>query len=307
MTTQQAVPARRPGKLKIWMQAVRIFSFTASVIPIAAGGALALVDDAFDPLLFLVMLVAGVATHAGCNMANDYYDHKKGVDTQESIGPSRVIQQELLTPEQVKRGMIVAFAIATLLGLFVVASAGWPILVVALLSLGAAFFYTAGPKPLGYIALGEVTVYLFMGLAMVMGAYYVLAERVTWPSFFVGSAIGLMAAAVLHANNIRDIALDRRAGKATLATIFGRSFANREYLLLLIAVYLCIVVLVAYDLDFWPTLIVFATVPVAVRLVKLSYSDADGPALNPLLRKSAGLHLRFGTLLVVGLLLSALG
>ena len=306
MTTKQAIPAPRPSKLKIWMQAVRIFSFTTSVIPIAAGGALAVIDDAFDPLLFLVMLVAGVATHAGCNMANDYYDHKKGVDTQESIGPSRVIQQGLLTPEQVKRGMITAFVIATVLGLIVVASSGWPILLVALLSLGAAYFYTAGPKPLGYIALGEVTVFLFMGLAMVMGSYYVLADQVTWPSFFVGSAIGLMVAAVLHANNIRDIALDRRAGKATLATIFGRSFANREYLLLLIGMYLFIIVLVAYDRVFWPTLIVFATAPVAVRLVKLCFSEVEGQALNPLLRKSAGLHLRFGTLLVVGLLLSAM-
>src|SRR6478609_3860421 len=306
MSAPQALPTPRPSRLKIWMQAVRIFSVTASVIPIAAGAALALVDDFFDPLLFPVMLLAGIATHAGCNMANDYYDHKKGVDTPESIGPSRVIQQGLLSPSEVKRGMIVAFTIATLLGLIVVIAAGWPIFVVAILSLAAAYFYTAGPKPLGYVALGEVTVYLFMGLAMVMGAYYVLADQVTWPSFFVGSAIGLMAAAVLHANNIRDIALDRRAGKATLATIFGRTIANREYLLLLVAVYLCIVVLVAYDLTFWPTLIVFATVPVAIRLVKLSYSKAEGPALNPLLRQTAGLHLRFGSLVVIGLLLSAL-
>jgi 1,4-dihydroxy-2-naphthoate octaprenyltransferase len=306
MSAPQVIPAPRPSRLKIWMQAVRIFSFTASVIPISAGAALALVDDSFDLLLFVVMLLAGIATHAGCNMANDYYDHKKGVDTPESIGPSRVIQQGLLSPAEVKRGMIVAFAIATLLGLIVVVSAGWPILVVALLSLAAAYFYTAGPKPLGYVALGEVTVYLFMGLAMVMGSYYVLADQVTWPSFLVGSAIGLMAAAILHANNIRDIALDRRAGKATLATIFGRTIANWEYLILVVSVYLCIVGLVALDLIYWPTLIVFATVPVAVRLVRLSFSKAEGSELNPLLRRSAGLHLRFGALLVVGLVLSAL-
>src|SRR3954471_14877598 len=170
MSAPHAIPTPRPSRLKIWMQAVRIFSFTASVIPIAAGAALALVDESFDLLLLLVMLLAGIATHAGCNMANDYYDHKKGVDTPESIGPSRVIQQGLLSPAEVKRGMIIAFTIATLLGLIVVIAAGWPIFVVAILSLAAAFFYTAGPKPLGYIALGEVTVYLFMGLVMVMGS-----------------------------------------------------------------------------------------------------------------------------------------
>ncbi len=105
--------AARPSQLKIWLQAVRVFSFTASIIPILAGSALALVDRGFSWWLFLVMLAASVACHAGANLANDYFDHTKGIDTNESLGPSKVIQTGLLTPAQVKRGMGVAFALAT--------------------------------------------------------------------------------------------------------------------------------------------------------------------------------------------------
>jgi 1,4-dihydroxy-2-naphthoate octaprenyltransferase len=207
------LPMNQPSRLKIWIQAMRFFSFTASIVPIAIGCALAIVDGEFSFWLALVMLLAGCATHAGCNLANDYFDHVKGVDNAASVGPSRVIQQRLLEPYEVRRGMIVAFAIATVLGLIVVIESGWPILIVALFSLAAAILYTGGPKPLGYMALGEVTVFVFMGLVMVMGAYYVLVDEINWRSFLVAAPIGFLSAAILHANDIRDIEPDQSAGK----------------------------------------------------------------------------------------------
>jgi 1,4-dihydroxy-2-naphthoate polyprenyltransferase len=219
-------PRATPSRWRIWLQAVRYFSFTASAIPILIGSSLALVDREFDALLFLVMLAASIACHAGANLANDYFDHVKGIDTPESLGPSKVIQQSLLTPAEVRRGMIVAFAIATVLGLVIVAQTGWQILALALASLGAAYFYTGGPKPLGYIALGEITVLVFMGPVMIGGAYYVLAERLTWEVILASLPIGSLVAAILHANNVRDVDLDRRAGKVTLATLLVRRGAN---------------------------------------------------------------------------------
>lgn len=299
------LPMNPPSRLKIWIQAMRFFSFTASVVPIAIGCALAIVDGEFSFWLAAVMLLAGCATHAGCNLANDYFDHVKGVDNVASIGPSRVIQQRLLEPHEVRRGMIVAFAIATVLGLIVVIASGWPILVVAALSLAAAVLYTGGPKPLGYMALGEVTVFIFMGLVMVMGAYYVLVGEVTWTSFLVAAPIGFLSAAILHANDIRDIEPDRAAGKTTLAILLGRTGANIEYLLLVVAAYVTVPVLLVVDIDLWPVAIVGASIPIAWRLVRFAFSDAEGRALNPLLRKTAGLHLRFGALMLVGLLISA--
>jgi 1,4-dihydroxy-2-naphthoate polyprenyltransferase len=163
------LPAR-PSTRRIWFRAVRFSSFTASAIPILIGAGLALVDRTFDALLFVLVLAASIACHAGANLANDYFDHVKGIDTPESLGPSRVIQRELLTPRQVRRGMFVAFGIATALGLAIVAQTGWEVLALALASLGAAYFYTGGPKPLGYLALGEATVLALMGPVMVGGA-----------------------------------------------------------------------------------------------------------------------------------------
>jgi 1,4-dihydroxy-2-naphthoate octaprenyltransferase len=298
-------PRTTPSRWRIWLQAIRYFSFTASAIPILVGSALALVDRAFDPALFVVMLLASIACHAGANLANDYFDHVKGIDTPESLGPSKVIQQSLLTPAEVRRGMIVAFAIATILGLVIVALTGWPILALALASLGAAYFYTGGPKPLGYIALGEITVLIFMGPVMIGGAYYVMAGDVTWTAIVASIPVGCLVAAILHANNIRDIELDRRAGKVTLATLFGRSWSNVEYLGLVGGAYLATAIWIALRPAFWPLALVLLTAPTAAGLIRLVFSAAEGRALNVALRKTAGLHLRFGALMTIGLVIRA--
>jgi 1,4-dihydroxy-2-naphthoate octaprenyltransferase len=306
LITSVTPPAIRPTRWRIWFQAVRFFSFTASTIPIAVGSALALYDHTFDWFLFLLMLVASIACHAGANLANDYYDHIKGIDTAESLGPSKVIQQGLLTPAEVKRGMFIAFAIATVLGLIIVAASSWVILLVALASLGAAYFYTGGPKPLGYFALGELTVFIFMGPVMICGAYFVMADTVTLQSVLVSIPIGLLVAVILHANNIRDIPLDRAAGKVTLATLLGRRSANIEYLVLVIGAYVMTLVLVATELGLWPVLLVAVTLPAALRLCRLCLTAVDVRELNKLLRQTAGLHLRFGTAMTAGLVLSSI-
>jgi 1,4-dihydroxy-2-naphthoate octaprenyltransferase len=304
--TSPATRRARPARWRIWFQAVRFFSFTASAIPILIGSMLALFDRTFDLFLFLVMLAASVACHAGANLANDYFDHIYGIDTDESLGPSKVIQQGLLSPAEVRRGMIVAFAIATALGLIVVAAAGWPILALALVSLAAAYFYTGGPKPLAYVALGELTVFIFMGPVMIGGAYYVMADRLTLGAILASLPVGCLVALILHANNIRDIDLDRRAGKVTLATLLGRRTANVEYVALVAIAYLTTLALIAWEPRLWPVLLVAATLPTATRLVRTVLIAATPGDLNWLLRKTAGLHLRFGSLLALGLLAAAI-
>lgn len=306
MSSTFASTTTTPSRFRIWIQAIRYFSFTASITPIAAGSALALYDHTFDWLLLVLMLLASVACHAGANLANDYYDHIKGIDTAESLGPSKVIQQGLLTPAEVKRGMIVAFAIATAFGLIIVAASSWVILVLALASLAVAVLYTGGPKPLGYVALGELTVFLFMGPVMVGGAYAVMANRLTLQAVLVAIPIGLLVAVILHANNIRDIPLDRAAGKVTLATRFGRRAANDEYVALVAGAYLTTLVLIATDLGLWPVLLTGITVPVAVELCRVVFTATDVRELNLLLRKTAGLHFRFGACMTVGLVLSSI-
>ncbi len=294
-----------PGSQGAWLRAIRYHSFTASVIPILVGSSLALIDDAFSLPLVIAMVIASVACHAGANMANDYFDYRKGVDNERNLGPHKVIQLGLLTPDQVRNGMIAAFALATSIGVYIVFATDWRVFVLALASLGAAFFYTAGSKALGYVALGEVTVFLFMGPAMVCGAYYVLTDTVTWATVLSSIPIGALSAATLHANNIRDIEHDRAAGKKTLATLLGREHSSTEYLVWVAASYLAVALTFAVEPPLWPIALVAATIPNAVRLARLAYSAPDAASLNRLLRKTAGLHLQFGSLMIAGLLVGA--
>jgi 1,4-dihydroxy-2-naphthoate octaprenyltransferase len=285
-----------PGSSGAWLRAIRYHSFTASIIPILVGSALALVDGDVSWPLVIAMLVASVACHAGANLANDYFDHRKGVDNERNLGPHKVIQLGLLAPDQVRNGMIAAFALATLVGVYVVLATDWRVFILSLVSLGAAFFYTAGSKALGYVALGEVTVFLFMGPAMVCGAYYVLTESIP---------VGALSAATLHANNIRDIEHDRAAGKRTLAIILGRERSSTEYLLWISASFLAIVLTIVIEPSLWPVALVAIALHNAMRLVRLAYSAPDAASLNRLLRKTAGLHLQFGSLMTAGMLVRA--
>ncbi len=158
------------------MRAVRIFSFTASITPVLIGSAFALTDREFSPLLFPLILAACVLCHAGCNLANDYFDYQKGIDDTTTVGRGGVIQDGWLTADQVRNGMIFAFGIATAIGLLILALSTWWLLLLTIPSLLAAILYTGGSKPLGYMALGELTVWVFMGMGIICG-------RITpWPS-----------------------------------------------------------------------------------------------------------------------------
>lgn len=298
--TAPTLPA--PGSLGAWLRAVRYHSFTASIIPILTGSALALIDGHLFWTLVIAMLAAAVICHAGANMANDYFDDKKGVDNEHNLGPHKVIQLGLLTANQIRNGMIVAFALATLIGVYIVLETDWKVFLLAAASLGAAIFYTAGSKALGYVALGELTVFFFMGPAMVCGAYYVLTGSISWSSLLLSIPIGALSAATLHANNVRDIEHDRAAGKTTLANILGRERSATEYLAWVSASYLSVILTLLVDRSLWPVLLVVITIPNAIRLVELARTGMDAATLNRLLRKTAGLHLQFGGLLIAGLL-----
>jgi len=294
-----ALPA--PGSLGAWLRAIRYHSFTASIIPVLVGSILALLAGEISWPLVLAMLIAAVAVHAGANMANDFFDDRKGVDNEQTLGPHKVIQLGLLTPTQVRNGMVAAFALATLLGVYIVLVTDWRLFVLAVVSLGAAFFYTAGSKALGYIALGEITVFIFMGPAIVCGAFYALTGSVSLVSFLLSIPIGALSAATLHANNMRDIEHDRAAGKTTLATLLGRQRSATEYTFWIVASYLATLVTVAIESAYWPVLLVVFSIPTALGMVELARTGSDTPSLNRLLRKTAGLHLRFGSLLIAGL------
>src|SRR5215470_6381553 len=212
----------RPGPLAIWIQAIRAPSLSAAAIPVLLGAAIAARDGFFAPGRLLLALIGAMAIQAGTNLINDYYDYRSGADSSESLGPSMVIQRGLLSADQVWRGGIAAFAIGAAIGLLLVYLCGWPILAIGIPSIAAGYFYTASPVSLAYVALGELTVFIFMGPAIVLGAYFVMALHFSASALWASIPLGFLVAGILHANNIRDIESDTRHGKRTLATMLGR-------------------------------------------------------------------------------------
>lgn len=285
--------------MRTWIGALRPVSFTASVIPVLVGTAIAAQDE-FHTALFVLALIGSVAIHAGTNLVNDYFDHVKGTDNAESLGQSGVIQRGLLSPRSVLTGGIVAFAVGAVVGLLITALTGWPVLALGVASVLAGYFYTASPFSLAYRGLGEVVVFVFMGPVIVMGAYYVQVEAFAWEAFIASVPIGLLVAAILHANNVRDIENDRRNNKWTLAALAGRPLADYEFIVLTIGAYVAVVAMIAAGVAPWPVLITLVTLPIAVRLVRFEMTQTSWRALNGVLAQTAGLHMLFGVLLALG-------
>jgi 1,4-dihydroxy-2-naphthoate octaprenyltransferase len=290
--------------LRTWFMALRPFSFTASVIPVLVGTAVA-ADDEFHPGLFLLALFGSVAIHAGTNLVNDYFDHIKGTDSAQSFGPSGVIQRGRLTPRAVLTGGIACFAAGGAAGLVIAAFTGWPVIALGVASVLAGYFYTASPFSLAYRGLGEAVVFVFMGPVIVVGAYYVQTERFDWTPFVASLPVGLLVAAILHANNVRDIENDRRHGKWTLAALAGRPLADYEFFALTLGGYGVVGVMAATGAAPWPVLVTLLTLPAAVRLARTLWHETSVRGLNAVLARTAGLHMMFGALLAGGFAIAA--
>jgi 1,4-dihydroxy-2-naphthoate octaprenyltransferase len=294
-----------PEPVHNWFMATRPFSFTASVIPVLIGTLLAVREGEFSFALLLLVVSASVIVHAGSNLVNDYYDYVNGADKPAALGRGGYIQRGIIPARAILIFGLVLFVVATGIGLLIVYLVGWPVLLFALPSLAAAYFYTGGPKPLGYVALGEATVFLFMGPVIVVGAYYVQTGAVSWAALLISLPVGLLVTAILQANNIRDIADDTEAGKRTLATYIGRRWANREYIALLFGAYAAVLLIAAGGAVPAGILIVFLTLPRAIELARIVMQRDEARALNAALRQTAGLHLQFGLLISAVLLVSA--
>lgn len=302
-TTGVRVPVPEP--IYNWYMATRPFSFTASTIPVLIGTFLAAYEGEFRPVLFILVIVASVLVHAGSNLVNDYYDFVKGADAPHHLGRGGMIQRGLISPKAILVFGLVLFGLATSIGLIIVAMVGWPVLLFALPSLAAAYLYTGGPKPLAYVALGEITVFIFMGPMIVVGSYYVQTQSLSWTAFLISVPIGLLVTAILQANNIRDISDDAKAGKRTLATYIGRKWASREYVILLFGAYATLGMIALFGLAPVGIVIVFLTLPRAIELARIVSRRAETRTLNAVLRRTAGLHLQFGLLVSAALLASA--
>lgn len=291
-----------PSRVHIWIEATRPYSFTASVTPVLIGSVLGAIDGPFSWGLFFLALLGSLFIQIGTNLINDYYDHLSGVDTLETMSGSQVIQRHLLTAEEVYWGGIAAFSIGSVLGLILVALCGWPVLALGIASVLAGYFYTANPVSLAYIALGEITVFIFMGTVIVMGAYYVQREMFALTPLLISLPVGCLVAAILHINNIRDLESDQARGKNTLATALGRQTANWEMAGLVYGAFVITALLVLLGYAPWPVLLTFATLRHALPAVHTAFTTEQISALNVAVLHTAKLHLEYGVLLIAGLL-----
>lgn len=290
-----------PGTIRSWAMAIRPPTLTAAVAPIAVGSGLAVADDVFVWGPALAALGGALAIQVGANLANDISDFRRGADTEQRIGPTRVTQTGLLSERGVVRGMWTAFALATLAGLYLTAVAGWPVVAVGVFSILAALIYTGGPWPVGYHGLGEVFTFVFFGVVAVVGTYFVQAEELTGPAFAIAVPVGLTVSAILAVNNVRDIETDRVADKRTLAVLLGRRGGRALFLVLLGGAYVWTVGLALSDAASAWALLPLLTLPLAVGPTLTVLRSVDGPSLNAALRATARLHLAFGLLLALGL------
>lgn len=301
----QASSAPKKSPAEIWWLAIRPRTLPAAAAPVIVGSALAFKDGVFQPFPALAALLGALLLQIGANLANDVFDFRKGADTAERLGPPRVTQMGLLTPKQVFIGMGVTFALAALIGLYLVFIGGWIILAIGVLSILCAIAYTGGPFPLGYNGLGEIFVLLFFGLAAVCGTYFVQAGTVTPLVWFSAIPIGVLAMAILVVNNLRDIDTDRVAGKKTLAVRFGANAAKIEYSLFVAIAYLMPIVLAVIDLDALWTIAVWLSIPLAIPLFRIVRSE-KGRALNAALAGTARLEIVYAILFALGLIVSRL-
>jgi len=297
-------PAMPRGKTSIWLQAARPFSFTASMTPVFIGAGLALHHD--GPVrweLFPLVIVCSLLYHAATNMVSDYYDFKKGVDRPDTFGSSRTLVDGLLEPRQVLVAGLVLFGIGSALGLIFVAIRGLPILVIGMVGFVGGYSYCGLPIGYKYIALGDLLVFVLMGVLMVIGSFLVLTGTYAHSVLIASIPISCLVAAILHANNTRDIAHDVAAGIKTTASVLGHKLARWEYVALVAGAYVSVAAMVAARVVTpWVALVVLSLPPAIGNVRAIMRSRPDEPdAIAMMDVRTAQHHLLFGLLFTVGL------
>jgi 1,4-dihydroxy-2-naphthoate octaprenyltransferase len=283
-----------------WWLAIRPATLTASAAPVLVGTGAAWADGKFALGPALAALVGAALLQVGANFANDVFDFERGADNADRLGPQRATQQGWISAAQMKRAMWLAFAGATAVGLYLTWVAGWPVLALGLLSIAAAYLYTGGPKPYGYLGLGDLAVFVFFGFGAVAGTYYVQALSVSTLALVASIPIGALATAILVVNNLRDIETDARAGKNTLAVRLGDGPTRGYYLLLLAVAYLVPVLLWWRGYAGLWALLPWLSLPLALQLARRMRHER-GLALNGCLVRTAHLEVVFGLLFALGL------
>lgn len=293
---------------QVWLLAARPFSLTAAFIPVTLGTVLAWLEGHFNLTLYLLAVTVGILLQVGTNMVNTYYDYLNGVDTVASSGQSNpILVLGWLRPPQLLKGGYLAFALASLIGFYIVVLRGWPLLVLGLIGVLGGYGYTARPLAYKYQGLGVPLVFFLMGPLMVLGGYVVQTGSWQWLPVLTSLPVGFLVAGILHGNDLRDLETDRSAAIKTWSHILGNK-AELFYYFLLLGAYLSLILLIAGRVLPWPALLPLLLIPQGIKLVRRVRVGLRGDMalLAPVEPLTANLHLKYGMLFIVGLLLAGL-
>ena len=290
-------------KIYHWWQACRPKTLIVSIAPVALGVCLATHDGYFNLKVAITTLFSAIFIQIGTNLVNDLYDYLKGADTNERLGPKRILQSNLLSIEAVKTGIYLVFLIALILGSYLVYVGGYPILIIGSFALISSFCYTAGPLPLAYIGLGDIFVFIFFGIIAVPGTYYLQGgELWNLSSLMIGIPIGFLGVSILMVNNIRDVSLDEKVGKKTIVVRFGLVVSKVIFSLMLVLPFIAIFILFLFWDYHFPFALLLFLIPFAVKLmVDITYKH--GSELNQVLINTINFLRMFSLILMIGLLL----
>lgn len=287
--------------MRAWILAARPRTLPAAAVPVLVGTAVAArLGAPIRPLVFLATLGAALLIQIATNFANDYSDFLRGADHEGRLGPLRVTQSGLLSQRAIRRGIIVAFGLALLLGLYLARVGGWPIVVIGLLSIACGLAYTGGPWPFGYHGLGDLFVFVFFGLVAVAGTCYLHTGEWNPLAFAASVPVGLLTTNILVVNNLRDMPTDRAAGKHTLAVRIGERATRWQYAAFIVLAYAIPTALVLRDPRALWLLLPWLSAPLAAGLSRRVLGGTAGRELNPVLERSGQLLLVFGGLLAAG-------
>ena len=284
-----------------WLKGARPQTLPAAITPVVAGSGVAAYVDAFSWWRALLALVVSLALQVACNFANDYSDGIRGTDD-DRVGPMRLVGSGAASPASVKLAAFLCFGVAGAAGLALAAATSWWLVVVGVLCILAAWYYTGGRRPYGYAGLGEVMVFLFFGLVAVIGTTYVQSRTWEWAALWAAIGVGAQTTGILVTNNLRDIPTDRVSGKNTLAVRLGDA-GTRVLYDVLIAIGALAVVAVAATTTWW-ALLGLCFLALALPAVRVMRSGAVGPALIPALQQTGRAELVWAVLVAVPLILA---
>jgi len=291
------------SKVEIWKLAIRPKTLPAAVGPVIVGTAFAIHFGEFKFFPALAAVIGAVLLQIAANLANDYFDYLAGHDTEERLGPTRVAASGLISPTELRNGLIVNILLSMVVGLYLIFVGGPLILLIGVLSIIFAVVYSGGPFPLASNGLGDIFVFIFFGLIAVTGTYYVQAQQIIAEVIIGSIPVGLLVTAILVVNNYRDIETDAKTGKTTIAVLLGHQWTRIYYIILLGIAYLTPIYLLITGDYTLAILLPLLSVPLAIKQIAILYEEVDGPKLNKALAGTAQLGLIYSILFAVGIII----